>query len=82
MNIDERISELERLVDNCPPQFRIDLANMLNPIYRKRTEMSRELIECRKRGRATLRYTELSNEFNDLADNFEKFATFATLING
>lgn len=82
MNVDERITELERMVSNCPAQYRIDLAHMLNPLYRMRTRMSRELIECRKRGRPTLTYEELSIEFNKLADNFEQYAMMATLMGG
>ena len=80
MEIDDRIAALEQLVRDCPAQYRIDLANMLNPIYRKRTAMSQELIECRKRGRPTLHYNELLKEFNDLANNFEQYAMMANLM--
>lgn len=82
MDVDTRLDKLEALLKAAPVSCHRDLERMLNPICVKRTEMSRELIECRKRGRPTLHYNELLKEFNDLADNFEKYVMIATLSHG
>ena len=78
-DIDQRLTELEHLLAAAPQSCQLDLKKMLIAVYQKRKELSIEGIECRKRDRPTLTYTELLKEFNDLADNFEKFAMLAAL---
>lgn len=82
MDVDTRLDKLEAMLKAAPRACYYDLTKMIMPLYLKRTEMSRELIECRKRGRPTLHYDELLKEFNDLADNFEHYVMLATLTHG
>jgi len=59
---------------------RHDLTKMTRAIDAKMTEVDRELVECRRLHRETLRYRELRHEASELVDNLEKHITFAALI--
>ena len=43
-------------------------------------EMSKEMVECRRRKKLTQKYTELETQLNERIDNFEQWITFAKLL--
>jgi hypothetical protein len=57
-----------------------DLIKMVRGIDGKMTEVDRELVECRRLHKETLRYRELRQQAHELVDNLEKHITFAALI--
>jgi hypothetical protein len=59
---------------------RRDLIKMVRAIDSKITAVDRELVECRRLHKETLRYRELKQQVLELIDNLEKHITFAALI--
>lgn len=45
-----------------------------------RTEMDKELVNCRRYQRVTPKYTELESTLNESIQNFEQWVTFARLL--
>mgnify|MGYP003344436537 CR=1 FL=1 len=82
------MDELYERIDRAIPQINAltskvakrDLIKMVRGIDRKMTELDRELVECRRTHRKTLRYQELKSQAVEMVDNLEKHIIFAALI--
>ena len=57
-----------------------DLIKMVRTIDSKITEVDRELVECRRLHKETVRYRELQQQADELITHLEKHITFAALI--
>ena len=82
------MDELYERIDRAIPQINAvkskvakrDLIKMVRAIDNKMTEADRELVECRRRHKETLRFQELTQQVRELLNNLEKHITFAALI--
>ena len=45
-----------------------------------RTEMDKEMVQCRRYQRVTPKYTELEAQLNEAIQNFEHWVTYARLL--
>lgn len=77
----DRINTVEKQIAAVKnKQAYIDLRQMLRPIDRTVTEMSKEDVICRQLKRTTLKYKELEARANELLSNLEQMVTFAALL--
>ena len=58
---------------------RSDMLTMCNASYDIATELSRELVECRRRSKLSAHSQTLINRLDESIDNVEKMLTYATL---
>ena len=58
---------------------RSDMLTMCNASYDIATELSRELVECRIRGKLNAHSETLMTRLDESIDNVEKMLTYATL---
>jgi hypothetical protein len=56
-----------------------DMMTMCNAAHDIATELSRELVECRRRGKLSAHSETLINQLDESIDNVEKMLTYATL---
>ena len=56
-----------------------DMLVMCNAAHNIATELSRELVECRRRGKLSAHSETLINQLDESIDNVEKMLTYATL---
>ena len=56
-----------------------DMLTMCNAAHDIATELSRELVECRRRGKLSARSETLIKQLDESIDNVEKMLTYATL---
>jgi hypothetical protein len=76
----ERIDKLaarSRQISNTTA--RQDMMTMCNAAHDIATELSRELVECRRRGKLSAHSETLINRLDESIDNVEKMLTYATL---
>jgi len=76
MRIDKLVAK-SRGLHNA--KARQDMLTMCNAAYDIATELSRELVECRRRGRLSAHSETLINRLDESIDNVEKMLTYATL---
>ena len=58
---------------------RSDMLTMCNASYDIATELSRELVECHRRGKLNAHSQTLMTRLDESIDNVEKMLTYATL---
>ena len=76
----ERIDKLvsrSKALSNA--EARADMLTMCNAAYDIATELSRELVECRRRGKLNAHSQTLMTRLDESIDNVEKMLTYATL---
>ena len=76
----ERIDKLvvkSRRLPNA--EARADMLTMCNAAHDIATELSRELVECRRRSKLSAHSQTLINRLDESIDNVEKMLTYATL---
>jgi hypothetical protein len=56
-----------------------DMITMCNAAHDIATELSRELVECRRRGKLSAHSETLIKQLDESIDNVEKMLTYATL---
>ena len=56
-----------------------DMLVMCNSAHNIAVELSKELVECRRRGKLSARSETLINQLDESIDNVEKMLTYATL---
>lgn len=77
----ERINTVEKQIASIKnKQAYMDLRQMLKPIDRTVTEMSKEDVVCRQMKKTTIRYQELEHTAKELLTNLEQMVTFAALL--
>ena len=76
----ERIDKLVSRSKALPnAEARADMLTMCNAAYDIATELSRELVECRRRGRLSAHSETLMTRLDESINNVEKMLTYATL---
>ena len=76
MRIDKLVSRSKALPN---AEARADMLTMCNASYDIATELSRELVECRRRGKLNAHSQTLMTRLDESIDNVEKMLTYATL---
>ena len=74
--IDKLVSRSKALIN---AEARADMLTMCNTSYDIATELSRELVECRRRGKLNAHSQTLMTRLDESIDNVEKMLTYATL---
>lgn len=74
--IDKLVSRSKALINAVA---RSDMLTMCNASYDIATELSRELVECRRRGKFSAHSETLITRLDESIDNVEKMLTYATL---
>jgi hypothetical protein len=74
--IDKLVSRSKALINT---EARSDMLTMCNASYDIATELSRELVECRRRGKLNAHSETLMTRLDESIDNVEKMLTYATL---
>ncbi len=83
MDLSELIARQDaafRKITALPSQYKTDLMRLDTNAYDIRTEISKELIACRRKGRPSLKYNELVNKLAEVIDLMEQYLTFASLL--
>jgi hypothetical protein len=76
----ERIDKLVSRSKALPnAEARSDMLIMCNAAHDIATELSRELVECRRRSKLSAHSETLINRLDESIDNVEKMLTYATL---
>ena len=57
----------------------LDMLKMCDAAYAIAVDLSRELVECRRRGKLSARSETLIKKLDESIDNVEKMLTYATL---
>lgn len=79
----ERIDEIATKCRRIPNvQACRDLLQMCDTAHTIGTELSKELVECRRRNKLSPRSQSLLTELEESIANVEKMLTYATLIHG
>ena len=79
----DRIDELATKCRRIPNvQACVDLMQMCSTAHKVATELSKELVECRRRNKLSPRSQALLEDLEESIDNIEKMLTYATLIYG
>ena len=68
-----------QIVDLGPNQ-REDMRRLWRPARALWDELDRELVECRRAKKYTIKYKELEQQLVDALENIEQYLTFATLL--
>ena len=76
------IDELFFKIIACKQEHQRDLKRMWKNCQRIRDDISREDVICRRKGKDTVRMTELRQELVEAVNNLEQYLVFATLLNG
>ena len=79
----ERIDKLAtrcRRINNV--QVCLDMLKMCDAAHNIGVDLSKELVECRRRNKLSPRSKELLEQLEQAIDNIEKMLTFAKLIDG
>lgn len=74
--IDKLVSRSKALINF---EARADMLTMCNAAHDIATELSRELVECRRRSKLSAHSETLINRLDESIDNVEKMLTYATL---
>jgi len=81
MDYESKLEELLLLVRTTKDmRARSQLFKMYTNCKSVYTEMSKELVECRRYQKVTHKYTELEQKLQENITNFEQWAMFATLL--
>jgi hypothetical protein len=74
--IDALVSKSRKLAN---PVACTDMLKMCDAAQNIAVELSKEMVECRRRGKLSARSETLINKLNESIDNVEKMLTYATL---
>lgn len=79
--MDYRIQELFFKIIACKQEHQRDLKRMWQHCKAIQTEISKEDVICRRKGRDTVTKIELVQKLDDAVNNLEQYLVFATLLN-
>jgi F0F1-type ATP synthase gamma subunit len=76
----EKKAELENLASKSG-KHRIQMKKIVNNISEMISDLSREEINCRRKGKQTATHAEILDNINKEIGNFESLMTFGLLLN-
>jgi hypothetical protein len=77
-----QIDELYFKIIACKQEHQRDLKRMWARVKDIQTEISKEDVICRRKGKDTVRKTELLAQLDEAVITLEQYLVFATLLNG
>ena len=81
MDYDSILNDFFKQVQNTQDmRARSQLFKLWKNCVNIRTEMDKELVNCRRYQRVTPKYTELESSLKESIQNFEQWVTFARLL--
>jgi hypothetical protein len=80
--MDSRVQELYFKIIACKQEHQRDLKRMWQNCKAIQTEISKEDVICRRKGRDTVTKIELAKQLEQAVNNLEQYLVFATLLNG
>ena len=86
--MDEKFNELSQRLTQIyhqinashAPRMRMDMRKMHHAAEKMLTDCSKELIACRRQGRLTYKYQELTVQTEDTITQLEQYMTLAMLL--
>ena len=86
--MDEKFNELSQRLTQIyqqinasqSPRIRMDMRKMHRAAEKMLTDCSKELVSCRRRGRLTYKYQELTVQTEDTINQLEQYMTLAMLL--
>jgi hypothetical protein len=79
-SLKHRLDTIFFQIIQIPPNMREDMRRLWRPARALWNELDKELVECRKHNKSTVRYQELEQNLRDRIDLMEQYLTFATLL--
>ncbi len=76
----QRHDTAHKQISNVAPQYRRELLQMSQNADKARAEISKELINCRRTGRPSLRFKELVAQLEQIVDTMEQYITLGSLL--
>ena len=77
-----QIDELYFKIIACKQEHQRDLKRLWARVKDIQTEISKEDVICRRKGKDTVRKTELLAQLDEAVTTLEQYLVFATLLNG
>ena len=76
----QRLDTIFFQIVEIPPAMREDMRRLWRPARALWDELDRELVECRRINKPTVRYQDLEQDLQNRLDLMEQYITFATLL--
>lgn len=79
-SLKHRLDAIFFQIVNLPPNMREDMRRMWRPSRALWDELDREMVECRRLHKQTVRYQEVEQDLQNRVELMEQHITFATLL--
>ena len=76
----QRLDNVFFQIINLPANMREDMRRLWRPARALWDELDKELVECRRHNKPTVRYQEIEQDLQVRLDIMEQYITFATLL--
>ena len=76
----QRLDTVFFQIIDIPPGMREDMRRLWRPARELWNELDKELVECRRINKHTIKYKELEQDLLTRLDIMEQYLTFATLL--
>jgi hypothetical protein len=76
----QRLDTIFFQIVEIAPNMREDMRRLWRPARALWDELDRELVECRRYSKPTIRYQEIKADLQNRLDTMEQYLTFATLL--
>jgi hypothetical protein len=76
----QRLDNVFFQIINLPANMREDMRRLWRPARALWDELDKELVECRRHNKPTIRYQEIEQDLQVRLDIMEQYITFATLL--
>jgi hypothetical protein len=76
----QRLDTIFFQIIHIPPGMREDMRRLWRPARALWTELDKELVECRRLNKSTVRYQDIQKDLQNRLEIMEQYITFATLL--
>ena len=80
LTLKQRLDAVFFQIVEIPPGMREDMRRLWRPARAQWDELDKELVECRRLNKLTVRYREIEQDLLARLDLMEQYITFATLL--
>jgi len=80
LTLKHRLDTIFFQIIDIPPNMREDMRRLWRPARDIWNELDREMVECRRLKKTTVKYQELEQDLSTRIDLMEQYITFATLL--
>jgi hypothetical protein len=80
LTLKHRLDTIFFQIIEIPPGMRADMRRLWRPARAIWDELDREMVECRRLNKPTVRYRELEQDLETRLDIMDQYITFATLL--